>query len=105
MTRYFLKSASIEGFRGINNDSDPLVLRFRSDAVNSVHAPNGLGKSSIFEALHFAIHGTVPRLENLQGTEQGPSYIVNKFHPAQQATIALVFSSDDGTSDIAITVS
>ena len=75
MTRYFLESVTIEGFRGINNDGDPLVLRFRPDAVNSIHAPNGVGKSSIFEALHFAVHGTVPRLENLQGAEQGPSYI------------------------------
>lgn len=104
MSRYFLASAAIEGFRGINNDGDPLVLRFRPDAVNSVHAPNGVGKSSIFEALYFAIHGTVPRLEELQGAEQGDSYIVNKFHPARQATISLVFSSDDGTPDIGITV-
>lgn len=104
MSRYFLKSATIEGFRGINNDGDPLILRFRPDCVNSVHAPNGVGKSSIFEALYFAIHGTVPRLEALQGQEQGQSYIVNKFHPAQQATITLVFASDDGTPDVSITV-
>jgi hypothetical protein len=104
MSRYFLASAAIEGFRGINNDGDPLVLKFKHDAVNSVHAPNGVGKSSIFEALHFALHGTVPRLEGMQDAEQGASYIVNKFHPAQQATIALVFKSDDGTPDVSITV-
>jgi hypothetical protein len=104
MSRYFLASAAIEGFRGINNDGDPLVLKFKHDAVNSVHAPNGVGKSSIFEALHFALHGTVPRLEGMQDAEQGGSYIVNKFHPAQQATIALVFKSDDGTPDVSITV-
>lgn len=104
MSRYFLKQATIEGFRGINNEGDPLVLRFRSDCVNSVHAPNGVGKSSIFEALHFAIHGTVPRLESLQDAEQGPSYIVNKFHPGQQATIDLIFASDDATPDVSITV-
>ena len=104
MSRYFLSSASIEGFRGINNDGDPLVLKFKHDAVNSVHAPNGVGKSSIFEALHFALHGTVPRLEGMQDAEQGASYIVNKFHPAQQATVALVFKSDDGTPDVSIAV-
>lgn len=104
MSRYFLASAAIEGFRGINNDGDPLVLKFKHDAVNSVHAPNGVGKSSIFEALHFALHGTVPRLEGMQDAEQGASYIVNKFHPAQQATVALVFKSDNGTPDVSITV-
>lgn len=104
MTRYFLTSATIEGFRGINNDGDPLVLRFRPEAVNSVHAPNGVGKSSIYEALHFAIHGTVPRLETLQDAEQGQSYVVNKFHPQQTATVVLTFSSDDGTPDVAVTV-
>jgi hypothetical protein len=104
MTRYFLTYVAIEGFRGINNDGDPLVLKFRPDAVNSVHAPNGLGKSSIFEALHFAIYGTVPRLELLQAAEQGASYIVNKFHPQHTATVTLQFSSDDGTPDVEITV-
>jgi len=104
MSRYFLGSAAIEGFRGINNDGDPLVLNFKHDAVNSVHAPNGVGKSSIFEALHFALHGTVPRLEEMQDAEQGGSYIVNKFHPGQQATITLVFRSDDGAPDVSITV-
>lgn len=104
MSRYFLSSATIEGFRGINNDGDPLVLRFRSDAVNSVHAPNGVGKSSVFEALHFAIHGTVPRLETLQDAEQGSSYIVNKFHSGSVANILLVFASDDGSPDVSIKV-
>src|SRR5690606_9369858 len=85
-------------------DGDPLVLRFRPEAVNSVHAPNGVGKSSIYEALHFAIHGTVPRLETLQDAEQGQSYVVNKFHPQQTATVVLTFSSDDGTPDVAVTV-
>lgn len=104
MSQYFLASVAIEGFRGINNDGDPLVLKFKHDAVNSVHAPNGVGKSSIFEALHFALHGTVPRLEEMQDAEQGGSYIINKFHPGQQATVALVFKSDDGTPDVSITV-
>lgn len=104
MTRYFLGSLAIEGFRGINNDGDPLVLKFKADAVNSIHAPNGVGKSSIFEAVHFAIYGSVPRLEALQDAEQGDSYVVNKFHPGQQATIDLLFRSDDGSPDIAIRV-
>src|SRR5258708_34169444 len=102
MTRYFLGGLFIEGFRGINNDGDPLVLKFKSDAVNSVHAPNGVGKSSIFEAVYFAIYGIVPRLKALQEAEQGDSYIVNRFHPGQQATVELTFASDDGPPDGAV---
>jgi DNA repair exonuclease SbcCD ATPase subunit len=104
VTRYFLGALTIEGFRGINNDGDPLVLKFKPDAVNSLHAPNGVGKSSIFEAIHYAIYGTVPRLKAMQDAEQGDSYIVNKFHPGQQATIDLTFVSDDGTADVTIKV-
>lgn len=104
MTRFFLSSLTIEGFRGINNDGDPLVLKFKTDAVNSIHAPNGVGKSSIFEAVHFAIYGNVPRLKALQDAEQADSYVVNKFHAGQQATIDLLFRSDDNSPDIAIRV-
>ncbi len=104
MSRYFLGGLTIEGFRGINNDGDPLILKFKPDAVNSLHAPNGVGKSSIFEAIHFAIYGTVPRLKVLQDAEHGDSYIVNKFHAGQQTTIELTFISDDGTPDVTIKV-
>ncbi len=43
MTRYFLTVVKIEGFRGINNEGDPLEIKFRTDAVNSIFAANGLG--------------------------------------------------------------
>jgi DNA repair exonuclease SbcCD ATPase subunit len=105
MTRYFLSALSVEGFRGINNHDDPLVLKFRKESVNSIHAPNGFCKSSIFEALHYAIYGTVPRLAALQDAECGDSYLVNRFHPGQKATVKLTFESDDGTADAVIEVS
>ena len=57
MPRFFLTKVTVEGFRGINNDSDPLSLSFRPDAVNSVFAPNAQGKSSVFEAVCYAIKG------------------------------------------------
>ena len=104
MKRYLLSSLSIEGFRGINNEGDPLVLKFKPETVNSVHAPNGVGKSSIFEALYFAIYGQVPRLTEMQDSERGESYIVNRFHPSRTATIQLVFTSDDGSPDVEICV-
>lgn len=104
MTRYFLQEISLEGFRGVNNSGEPLVLKFKPECVNSVHAQNGVGKTSIFEALQFAIKGVIPRLTKLQEGEQGESYIVNKFHPAKQATVDLIFTPDDGGANVAIRV-
>lgn len=104
MSRYFLSQIAIEGFRGINNSGDPLTLKFKRDCVNSVYANNGVGKTSIFEALQFAIHGEVPRLTALQGAEQGDSYVINRFHPAKKATIELKLSLDDGSADVAVLV-
>lgn len=104
MTRYFLSEVSIEGFRGINNDGDPLRVRLKPGAVNSVHAPNGVGKTSIFEAIHFAIFGTVPRLKKLQAAERPESYVVNRFHPSGHATVELKFEPDDGSAQIEIKV-
>lgn len=104
MIRYFLSRVSIEGFRGINNEGDPLVLKFRPDAVNSVFAQNGTGKSSIFEALHYAIKGTVPRLSEMQAAENPENYLSNLFHTQGTATIELTLSPDDGGRDVSIEV-
>jgi recombinational DNA repair ATPase RecF len=97
--RYFLTRIKIEGFRGINNEGDPLELKFRPDAVNSVFAINGIGKSSIYEALSFAIRGYIPKLEELQAHELTHDYYSNRFHSARQATIDLEFQSDDSSAN------
>lgn len=104
MSRYFLTQIAIEGFRGINNNGDPLTLSFKPECVNSIYANNGVGKTSIFEALQFAIHGEITRLSALQGAEQGDSYIINRFHPAKTATIDLKLSPDDGGGDVTIRI-
>lgn len=104
MSRYFLSRISVEGFRGINNEGDPLVLKFRPNAVNSVFAQNGTGKSSVFEALHYAIKGTVPRLTDMQAAEKPDSYLSNLFHSRGVATIELTLSPDDGGRDVGIEV-
>lgn len=104
MSRYFLSKISVEGFRGINNEGDPLVLKFRPDAVNSIFAQNGTGKSSVFEALHYAIKGTVPRLADMQTAEKPESYLSNLFHTQGTATIKLTLSPDDGRREVGIEV-
>lgn len=104
MTRYFLTRVQIEGFRGINNSTDPLDLKFKSNAVNSVFGPNGLGKSSIFDALSYAIRGCIPKLDGLPHSEDASAYYCNRFHTTGIATILLTLEPDDGTPNIDIRV-
>lgn len=102
--RYYLTAVKIEGFRGINNETDPLELRFRPECVNSVFAENAVGKSSIFEGLCYAIRGVVPKLSSLQAQEEPDSYITNRFHSKKTATLDLQLTPDDGSAAIAIRV-
>lgn len=104
MPRYFLKRLAVEGFRGINNENAPLDIKFEPNSVNSVFAVNGIGKSSIFEALCFAIHGTIPKLELLQAQERPQDYYCNRFHSKKTASILIEFQPDDGTSDVSVLV-
>jgi len=103
MPRYFLTRIRVEGFRGINNEANPLDLRFRPQAVNSVFAVNGIGKSSIFEALSYAIRGSIPKLDVLLDQEHADDYYCNRFHSRKHAIIDLDFEPDDGSS-IAISI-
>jgi DNA repair exonuclease SbcCD ATPase subunit len=99
MPRYFLTRIRVEGFRGINNEADPLDLQFRPDSVNSVFSVNGLGKSSLFEALSYAIRGEIPKLEALQAQERPADYYCNRFHSRNHAAIDIEFEPDDGSGN------
>ncbi|MEK6782178.1 MAG: DUF2813 domain-containing protein [Bacteroidota bacterium] len=104
MAKYFISKLQIEGFRGINNENDPLEINLKSDQVNSIFASNAQGKSSIFDALSFAIKGTVPKLANLQQSERAENYYINQFHSGAFATILLTFQPDDGSPAVVIRV-
>lgn len=104
MSRYFLTRLAIEGFRGVNNENDPLDIRFKPNSVNSVFAVNGIGKSSIFEALCYAIHGFIPKLLLLQTQERPQDYYCNRFHSRNAASIVLEFQPDDGAAPVSIRV-
>lgn len=96
MSRYFLTRVKIEGFRGINNEDQPLELRFKPESVNSVFAANASGKSSIFEALCFAIKGHVPKLRLLQAGEDPDRYVANLFHSRKTAVVELELQDEVG---------
>src|ERR1039458_6124232 len=104
MARYFIKRLQIEGFRGINNQGDPLDLSFKTDSVNSVFAANALGKSSTFEALSYAIKGIVPKLERLPASDNPQGYYANRFHGTGVSTVSITFQPDDASDDAVITV-
>ena len=97
MKRYFLTKIQIEGFRGINNEGNPLCLEFKSDHVNSIFGANGLGKSSIFGAISYAIRGNIQILHQLPYQERSERYYTNLFHSKQKAKIELEFEVDDDT--------
>lgn len=101
---WFLEQVEIEGIRGINNEGSPLVLKFKPDAVNSVTAPNGVGKSSIFDSLAYALTGTIRKLDELQASEHGGDYYLNRFHPADNGKIKLTLLPDNGGQPVTIEV-
>lgn len=104
MPRYFLTDLQIEGFRGINNEGDPLRLRFKEGAVNSVFGPNGFGKSSTYDALCYAVRGDIPKLRRLQAAEQADEYFCNRFHGTGRGSIRLALKPDDGGAEVVVLV-
>ncbi len=86
---WLLEGISIEGFRGVNNQGNPLELKFFPDKVNSISAQNGVGKSSIYDAVRYAISGRLSWLEGLPAGERGADYYLNRFNKSGQATIKL----------------
>ncbi|UPJ57013.1 AAA family ATPase [Bradyrhizobium sp. 192] len=103
-TGWLLEGLSIEGFRGINNQGKPLELKFHTDKVNSISAVNGVGKSSVYDAVRYAICGAVAWLEDLPASERGPDYYLNKFNSSGLATITLKLIAEPGGQQVAITV-
>lgn len=101
---WFLEQLEIEGFRGVNNQGAPLVLKFKPDAVSSISAPNGVGKSSIFDAVAFALRKSIPKLDNLAAAEKGRDYYLNRFHTGGVGTIALTLKPTDGSPSTTVTV-
>ncbi|GLH77045.1 hypothetical protein SSBR45G_19530 [Bradyrhizobium sp. SSBR45G] len=104
MAGWFLEKLEIEGIRGINNEGDPLVLQFAHDAVNSVSAPNGVGKSSIFDALTYALRKKIPKLEELPASENGRAYYLNCFHSKKTGMVRLTVRPDGAGAPITLEI-
>ena len=101
---WFLEKISIEGFRGINNAGSPLEITFHTDKINSIFAANGVGKTSIFDAVTYAITGVIPKLSKLPASEKANAYYLNAFHPSGISTIALHLQHASGGNSRSIFV-
>jgi AAA domain len=104
VTGWLLEGLSIEGFRGINNQAKPLELKFHTDKVNSISAVNGVGKSSVYDAIKYAICGAVAWLDDLPASERGGDYYLNRFNTSGTATIILKLVAQPSGQQLAITV-
>jgi DNA repair exonuclease SbcCD ATPase subunit len=72
----------VEAFRGFNT-------RMEIDLDASVvvlHGPNGMGKTSVFDALQWLLLGEIPRLREAR-LRQTDEYIVNAYLPSGQARV------------------
>ena len=99
MSGWFLREIAIEGFRGINNDGDAFRLKLKPEKVNSISAPNGVGKSSIYDAVTYALTGEIPKLDSLPSAERGESYYLNRFHSGPHGTIVMTLAPAAGGDD------
>lgn len=104
LSGWFLEGISVEGFRGVNNEDEPLELKFDPDKVNSVSAVNGAGKTSIYDSIRYAITGSLPWLDDLPADERDKDYYFNRFHTRDEATIKLQLVAEPGGEKCEVTV-
>jgi DNA repair exonuclease SbcCD ATPase subunit len=104
MIKYYIKAISIEGFRGINNQGNPLIIDFQSDGVTSLFGENGKGKSSIFEAIIFSILGRIVRFDSYHGDIKDKKTIKNLFHSGNGNIKITFFGSDNSQVEIDINI-
>lgn len=80
-----IRSAEVSGFRAFSGNH-----RFNLDAdVVLVIGVNGQGKTSLFDAIHWAITGEISRLNQ-------PESVVSMYSPSGEARVHVTLASDDG---------
>lgn len=87
-----LKELTIEGFRGFR---EPFTLDLNHNIV-LLHGPNGTGKSSVLDAIEFALFGDV---EHFRGEEFSITRdeLINSFIETEEAKVSLRILGANGT--------
>ena len=83
-----LKSLSIAGFRGFPR---PVTLDLDADAV-IVAGVNGSGKTSLFDAVLWALSGSIDRLSDETVN------LVSRYSPSGEARVEAVLSTDNDST-------
>lgn len=87
-----LKSLTVAGFRGFPRQ---VQLDLDADAI-IVAGVNGSGKTSFFDAILWALSGSVDRLGD------DPAALVSEYSPSGEARVQLVLRSDDGSTAVVV---
>lgn len=83
----YIKHLALSGFRGIGAHLD---LPFAKRTI--IFGPNGSGKTSLLQAIPWAIYGKLPALSGTVYTREDA--LVNDFYDASIAEVTLEFSGD-----------
>ena len=87
MTGTILNSAKIQGFRGINKLEE---IKFGPN-ITTLRGQNGQGKTSILQAIEFAITGELPEFKSFTKEDA----LVNSYAQKPIATVSLVLSAQN----------
>ena len=88
-------SVDIDGFRGF---CEPQRIDL-SGSVVILAGPNGVGKTSVFDALQWLLLGSLERLKPLRA-RQNTEYIVNAFHGEEPAVVSARLMIGEGEVEI-----
>ena len=92
--RFRISCLAIEGFRGINNK-----LEIDLDGKPAIFfGPNGVGKSSIMEAVEWCLFGGLISAIVGPAEFKKEDAIVNSFHPKKKATVEMTLKGDKTVS-------
>ena len=75
-----IKSVTIKNFRAYHGDSGPILFsRDQSSPVTIFHGTNGLGKTSLFNAIHWGIYGKERKSKDHKTKSEGlvNSYVID----------------------------
>ena len=103
-----IKNVEIDSFRLFDNEKVPFVNpqhQERCANLVAIHAPNGFGKTSLFDAIEFCVTNNIQRLKTVtfkddiksdQTENEYSSFIHNKDNPSKDIGIKIEF--EDGTT-------